>query len=136
MDRRAYLRGVVGASVIGLSGCLSASGNSEYDIGMSMHAFDPAAVTVGVGDTVVWRNTSAHAHTVTAYGSQLPEDAAFFSSGEFEDTQTARDAWNNGTNGSLYQGDQFSHTFEVAGEYPYFCIPHERNGMTGTVVVE
>jgi len=136
MDRRAYLRGVVGASAVGLSGCLSVSGNAEYDIGMTMHAFDPAAITVSVGDTVVWRNTSAHAHTVTAYGPQLPEDASFFASGDFADTQSARAAWNDGTDGSLYQGDTFEHTFEVAGEYPYFCIPHERNGMTGTVVVE
>jgi plastocyanin len=136
MDRRAYLRGVAGVSVIGLSGCLSASGGSEYDIGMSIHAFEPQRFTVDVGDTVVWRNTSAHAHTITAFEETLPAEAIFFSSGDFENEQSAREAWSDGTAGSLYQGDTFSHTFEVAGEYPYFCIPHERNGMVGTIIVE
>lgn len=136
MDRRAYLRGVAGASAIGLSGCLGVSGDSgEYDIGMSIHAFEPQQFSIGVGDTVVWRNTSSHAHTVTAYEDPLPADAAFFASGEFDDEGSAREAWHNSGDGSLYQDDTFSYTFEVAGEYPYFCLPHERNGMVGTIVV-
>jgi plastocyanin len=35
----------------------------------------------------------------------------------------------------MYEGDDFTHTFETVGEYAYFCIPHERAGMVGTVVV-
>ncbi|PSP94384.1 halocyanin [Halobacteriales archaeon QS_4_62_28] len=137
MDRRAYLRGIAGVSVLAASGCLGvgADESTEYDIGMSTQAFRPEQYEVGVGDTVVWRNTSSHAHSVTAYESGLPESASFFASGGFEDEQSARDAWASQTDGALHQGDSYSHTFEVAGEYQYFCIPHERSQMVGTIVV-
>jgi len=137
MDRRAYLRGIAGVSALAASGCLGvgADESTEYDIGMSTRAFQPERYEVDAGDTVVWRNTSSHAHSVTAYETGLPEGAAFFASGGFDDEQSARDAWANQTDGALYQGDSYSHTFEVAGEYPYFCIPHERGQMVGTIVI-
>jgi plastocyanin len=31
------------------------------------------------------------------------------------------------------KGQSFSHTFDKAGQYPYFCSPHPN--MVGTVVV-
>ncbi|QLG64062.1 plastocyanin/azurin family copper-binding protein [Halorarum salinum] len=33
-------------------------------------------------------------------------------------------------------GETYEHTFEVEGEYGYFCIPHEGAGMVGTVTVD
>lgn len=140
MDRRTYLRTVGGLSTLGLAGCSGLfTGPSEqpddYDVGMSTVAFRPETIEVVVGDTVVWKNTSSHAHTVTAYESQIPEDAAFFASGEFETEEAARDGWMGDTTGALYQGDEYSHTFDVPGEYQYFCIPHEQSGMVGTVTV-
>ena len=48
----------------------------------------------------------------------------------------AREAWAAETGGLLAQGELFSHTFEASGEYVYFCIPHERNQMVGTIAVE
>ncbi|HEX9710874.1 MAG TPA: plastocyanin/azurin family copper-binding protein, partial [Candidatus Thermoplasmatota archaeon] len=30
----------------------------------------------------------------------------------------------------------FQRTFTAAGRYPYWCIPHQKAGMTGTVVVK
>lgn len=140
MDRRAYLRAVGGLSTVGLAGCAGlaadqSGGSREYDVGMSTVAFRPEVVEVAVGETVVWKNTSSHAHTVTAYESLIPEDAAFFASGGFETEQAARDGWIGKTEGAMYQGDEFEHTFDVPGEYPYFCVPHEKSGMVGTVVV-
>lgn len=32
-------------------------------------------------------------------------------------------------------GGKFTKTFDVPGEYYYFCIPHESLGMLGTVIV-
>lgn len=136
MDRRAYLRCVAGVSVIGSSGCLSVGGDTDYDIGMTTRAFDPQQFEIEAGDTVHWKNTSSHAHSVTAYEDGLPDGGAFFASGGFEDEQSAREGWASGTAGSLHQGDKYTHTFDVAGEYTYFCIPHERGGMIGTIVVE
>ncbi|PSP70301.1 halocyanin [Halobacteriales archaeon QH_6_68_27] len=112
MDRRAFLATGAGVAAAVLAGCAAGgSGGGEYDVGMSTDAFRPETVTVEVGETVVWRNTSKQGHTVTAYGDQLPDGADYFASGEFA-SQSAAD------------------------EYGYFCIPHEEVGMVGVVTVE
>ena len=95
-------------------------------VGMEAVEFPPATVT---GETVRWDNTSDTVHTVhtvtadveqaaTPASVSLPEGAEPFASG------------------FMQPGDSFSHTFEVAGSYTYFCIPHERAGMIAHVVVE
>jgi plastocyanin len=138
MDRRTYLRTAGLAGVATVAGCLDsrAAGDSEYDVGMSTVAFKPETVTVAVGEEVVWRNTSKQGHTVTARQSGIPEGAKYFASGGFENESAARTAWMDGFGGRIAQGETFAHTFDVADEYHYFCIPHERAGMVGTVVVE
>ena len=76
--------------------------------------FLPYMVTVDVGGEVTWSNDDTAAHTVTA-GSA--EDGP---SGEFDS--------------SLFMaGATFSHTFESAGEFPYFCMVHP--WMEGIVTV-
>ena len=95
--------------------------------------FEPREVTISVGDTVVWKTTGAVAHSATAYEADLPDGAAYFASGGFETEAAAREAYPDG--GSVAAGETYSHTFETAGEFPYFCIPHE-SGMVGTVIVE
>jgi plastocyanin len=97
--------------------------------------FVPATYEVTVGETLVWRNTSGAEHTVTAYEEGIPDEAEFFASGGYEGEQEARDAWFDDRGGRIGVRDTFEHTFEVAGEYSYFCIPHETGGMTGKVVV-
>ncbi|QIO23576.1 plastocyanin/azurin family copper-binding protein [Haloarcula sp. JP-L23] len=136
MDRRAFLRAVGPATAVGLAGCIGGrSANTDYDVGMGAKVFRPQELRVEPGTTVTWLNTSKQGHTVTAYEDTLPEGADFFASGGFESEQAARDAWGNSSDGTLFEGQSFEHTFEVRGEYPYFCIPHERGGMVGTVVV-
>jgi plastocyanin len=139
MDRRAYLRTAGAALAVGTAGCLDAFGggldDEDYDIGMSANAFLPDEYEISVGETVAWGNNGSRGHTVTAYESSLPEGAAFFASGDRESTDAAREAWHDTGEGDLAPGQTFSHTFEVAGEYEYFCVPHEQGGMTGTIVV-
>jgi plastocyanin len=139
MRRRDVLAGLSVAATAGLAGCGgvfgSGCGGDDFDVGMSESAYDPATVTVEVGDTVLWRNTSQRAHTVTGYDTDFPEGAAFFASGGYDSTAAARDAWRD-NGGAIYTCEDSEHTFETAGEFPYFCIPHERAGMVGTVVVE
>ncbi|MEX0700649.1 MAG: plastocyanin/azurin family copper-binding protein [Planctomycetales bacterium] len=87
--------------------------------------FEPAQITVKVGETVEWRNTSRHPHTVTADPELaknpahvvLPEGARPFHSGE------------------VHPGERFTHTFDTPGTYFYVCLPHEDIGMVGVVVV-
>lgn len=86
----------------------------------------PATVTIKIGDTIRWRNSSDVRHTVTADASlandsshvALPENAEPFNSGDIE------------------PGGSWSHAFKVAGRYKYFCIPHEAAGMIAEVIVE
>ena len=77
--------------------------------------FAPAAVRIEVGQAVRWTNPSKVVHTATS--RSVPEGAASFDSGD------------------VAPGGSYSHTFEVAGTYSYYCIPHEGAGMVGTVIV-
>ena len=38
--------------------------------------------------------------------------------------------------GFMAPGSKFSYTFTVPGTYHYFCVPHEKAGMVGVVVVK
>jgi plastocyanin len=73
-------------------------------------AFEPAEVTVAVGDTVTWSNDDEVPHDVTA------------------------DSFSSGDPGGMQPGDTFEHTFEEAGTFDYVCTVHP--GMEGSVTVE
>ena len=87
--------------------------------------FDPDRLTIKVGETVTWTTVGAFPHTSTADPDKagdpdhvrLPEGA---------------ERWDSGL---VNQGQSFSRTFDVPGEYAYFCIPHEAAGMLATLTV-
>ncbi|MFW6074398.1 MAG: cupredoxin domain-containing protein [Chloroflexota bacterium] len=87
--------------------------------------FDPAQLSINVGDTVVWENVGEAPHTATCdpdlamdpASVNLPEGAA---------------PWDTGM---LNGGESGSHTFDTPGEYTYFCIPHETIGMIASISV-
>ncbi|ELZ59302.1 MULTISPECIES: plastocyanin/azurin family copper-binding protein [Halorubrum] len=140
MYRRRFLRraGAVGsaATTVGLAGCAGVGGEPDHDVGMLASAYEPREITVSVGETVVWENTSARAHTVTATPGGIPDAAEFFASGGFDDYESALSGWQSDFGGILESGDRFEHTFTVPGTYEYVCIPHREGGMYGTVIVE
>jgi plastocyanin len=88
--------------------------------------FQPAHVTINVGETVEWRNASPKPHTVTANPELtanpahvvLPEGAEPFHSEE------------------IPPGSRYSYSFTVPGTYVYVCLPHEEMGMVGIVHVK
>lgn len=147
MDRRMMLRnlGAGTALLVGLpfAGCvgLGTSGAVSGEVDGTLiemtddNRFDPDAVTIPVGETVVWRTVGYAPHTVTAYEDKIPPGAAYFASGGFTSEAAARDGASGG-DGVLNRGDEFTHTFDVPGPYTYYCIPHEHAGMTGTITVE
>lgn len=136
MRRRRLLATLGVAATVAGPGCAAVgSPRADPDVGMTAVAFDPVRMTVGVGDEVVWENTSSRGHTVTAYGSAIPAAAEFFASGGYDSEAAAREAWREGIDGRLDTGDRFRHTFEEPGTYEYFCIPHEQGGMVGVVEV-
>ncbi len=85
--------------------------------------FDPAELTIKVGDTVRWVNECepgvACVHSAQAYPDKIPAGAEAFDSGLLTE-----------------QGQQYEHTFTVPGEYEYFCLLHEALGMKGKVIVQ
>ena len=87
----------------------SAAGGGGTQVVMKGFAFDPASVTIKVGESVTWTNQDSTNHTVTA------------DKGEFNSSQLAN-------------GATFSFKFDTAGTYAYHCSIHP--SMTGTVVVQ
>lgn len=81
-------------------------------------AYAPNPINANVGDTVTWTNKDSTPHTVTS-GSGGTPDGKFDSSPGFKTLMVPQ-----GT---------FSHTFEEAGEFPYYCGLHPN--MVGTVIV-
>ena len=89
-------------------------------------SFLPAEIKIKAGETIEWRNRSLQAHTVTTdpvlvrqpRRISVPEGATVFDSGP------------------VWPGEVWRRTFTVPGTYEYTCVPHERFGMYGTIVVE
>mgnify|MGYP006287548323 CR=1 FL=1 len=95
--------------------------------------FEPKEIRVSVGTTVTWENVGAIGHTVTAYEDEIPDGAEYFASGGFDSQEAAADGYPE--KGNITEGGTYEHTFETTGTYEYYCIPHEMNGMVGTVKV-
>lgn len=88
--------------------------------------FDPAEVTVRVGQAVEWRNEGRSPQTVTADPARV-EDPSHVA------LPAGAQPWDSGV---LNAGDTFRYLFEVAGEYEYVSMPQEANGMLGRVIVQ
>lgn len=115
-----------------LSACSDGSAGNEVAM-VPGRRFDPATIAVQSGTTVTWLSKSDDAHTVTAYDASLEEGGDYFSSGGFLSEAEARV---NLSAALIAPGESYEVTFEEPGAYRYFCIPHEGDGMKGTVVVE
>jgi plastocyanin len=114
--RRGFLRGIagVGTAVMLMAGGVLKGmpiGQAAADgthVVVDNFSFAPATATVPVGTTVTWTNRDDVPHNVVN-----PEQK--FKSRVLDTDET------------------FSHTFDVAGTFKYYCSIHPR--MTGQVVV-
>jgi plastocyanin len=77
--------------------------------------YDPSPANVAVGTTVTWMNDDATLHTAV---SGTPDSGP---SGEFDSSYLAK-------------GKTFSHKFDTAGTFDYYCTLHPF--MVGQVVVK
>ena len=89
------------------------AGSSAPGCDETNECFIPANVSINVGETVTWSNDDSAAHTVTSGVPGTPD--GIFDSSLFMASTT------------------FSHTFDEAGEYNYYCMVHP--WMTGKVQV-
>ena len=98
---------------------------AQGTVGMTDMGFVPPAITVNVGDKVVWKNSSPVIHNVVDDASKalsrvdvkLPSGVRPFDSG------------------LLQPGQSFSKVFNEPGIYLYVCTLHEGSGMKGVVIV-
>ena len=88
--------------------------------------YTPEKATIKVGDTVKWVNNGETVHSVStsAANAQNPKDTSM------PKGATAFDS------GFIPPGGDYSYTFTVPGTYRYFCLPHEKAGMVGMIVVK
>jgi len=76
--------------------------------------FDPSDVTINVGDTVHFVNGMLPPHNIIVEGrADLSRESLMFTPGESQDI-----------------------LFADAGDYDFFCGPHQGAGMTGVIHVE
>jgi len=83
--------------------------------GCEPDCFIPSTVVITVGGTVTWENTDTAAHTSSSGTPTDGPDGVFDSS-------------------LIMAGGSYSHTFDTAGTFDYFCMVHP--WMEGTVIVE
>jgi plastocyanin len=116
-----------GAATPTTSASTSAAGPAASTITMTDdNKFSPATLTVAKGTTVTFNNSSQMIHSATddptkavnKPDAQLPDGAQ---------------PWDSGL---LQPGQMWTHTFDVAGTYKFFCVPHETLGMLGTITVQ
>jgi plastocyanin len=92
----------------------------------SDYYFDPIGLFVEAGNTVTFEIENG-SHSATAYKkgngpaevTRIPDGADAFNSDILSE-----------------QGATYDHTFETAGTYDYFCIPHKSLGMVARIVVD
>ena len=132
VSRRAALAAAAGA-LGSLAGCTDGPSFPDADVlagpGRRL-TFEPADLTVAVGDTVRWGFPSS-GHNVCgrpsdANTASLPDDGAPFGSYGPEESPGRR---------LVPRGETYEHTFETPGEFVYVCYPHRQSGMRGTVRV-
>jgi plastocyanin len=87
--------------------------------------FQPAKLTIKVGETVEWKNVGNSVH----HASSDPSTA--INPTEVSNPPGAKPF----DSGFLQPGQSFTYTFTVPGTYKYICAPHETSGMLGEVVV-
>ena len=87
--------------------------------------FQPASLSIKVGETVEWKNVGNSVH----HASSDPSTAV--NPSEVSNPPGAKPF----DSGFLQPGQSYTYTFTVPGTYKYICAPHETSGMVGEVVV-
>ncbi|WP_448573303.1 plastocyanin [Trichothermofontia sp.] len=113
---------VLGTLWVGVAPAAAETYTVKMGADNGMLAFEPAKLTIKKGDTVQWVNNKLPPHNVVFDPAKVPGgDAALAKSLSHK---------------LVYQpGETFENTFDVAGEYSYYCEPHRGAGMVGSITV-
>lgn len=83
--------------------------------------FDPESFEISVGDTVLWEWVGS-GHNVKFDDGGVPEGT------DWTGTEGSRTT-------TYGEGHVHFHTFETAGTYDYYCVPHRSSGMEASFTV-
>jgi plastocyanin len=97
------------------------------------YRYVPDQLTIKVGDTVRWLNESGPPHNVAFYADRIPGGAADVLNGAMPDRMGNLAGPLLVQVGTMYE---ISFVGAPAGEYGYFCTPHEMLGMVATLTIE
>ncbi|MGI8855996.1 MAG: cupredoxin domain-containing protein [Thermomicrobiales bacterium] len=89
-------------------------------------AFDPPQVTVNKGEAIQWVNAGRAPQTVT-------DDPARAADKKNALLPAGAQPWDSGVVGG---GAQYTRVFDVPGDYVYFSIPAEGQGLVGRITVK
>jgi plastocyanin len=107
--------GMAIASLLALCPGLARGATVTVTVGDGGFSFNPSTVTIHPGDSVTW-TWSSSGHTSTSGSPGVPTGL-----------------WDSGLHN---QGFSFTHTFNTAGSFPYYCTAHGSCcGMVGTITV-
>ena len=84
--------------------------------------FDPATVTIAKGESITWVNNVGFPHNIV-----FDEDAV---PGGVNAEALGHEEYLNAP------GEKHTVKFDTAGEYSYYCEPHQGAGMVGKVIVQ
>jgi plastocyanin len=87
-------------------------------------SYAPQKLTIKVGTTVQWVNAGEMVHTVSTMSAANRKDTSVPKGAAALDS------------GFIPPGANYSYTFTVPGTYRYFCLPQEKAGMLGVIVVK
>lgn len=109
---------VVGLGAIIISGCGGGGDPAANEVFMQAIAFNPMEITIQVGESVTWTNQDIVPHTATSGNPGDADLGSIFQSA------------------LLLQGGTFTHTFNDAGEFIYYCEVHPVMMRDAKVIVQ
>ena len=97
------------------------------------YRYTPSTLAIKTGDTVRWINASGGPHNVAFYGDQVPEGADVVLNASM-----ANRIANLAGELLIAPNAVYEVSFEgaPAGDYAYYCTPHEALGMNASLTVE
>jgi len=108
---------VVGGT-LAIVGCPMVVEQGANEVFMRNISFDPMVITIQAGESVTWNNKDTVPHTATSGNRDDTDFGSIFQSVQ------------------LSQGETFTHTFDDAGEFIYFCEVHPGMMRDAKVIVE
>ena len=114
-----HMKFISGVIILVISAMVFFLPKTAYAIDITMGSggnliFDPSDVTINAGETIHFVNDMLPPHNIIVEGrADLSREALLFAPGESQDI-----------------------LFADAGDYNFFCGPHQGAGMTGTIHVE